>query len=398
MISMFVQLVCKDRNEKEMNELYQVLGALCEREGIQIEDRGSHVEILVCPQGKILVTEEDKDMIMTCNTRHGGPGFHAFVVDLFEAVEEEVPGEYELVDDLEYANDGDFHRLYHAYENELEYVRDMILNHPGFADKNYLYDETYFLPIPEEGQIHTNTEKLDRSEFEDRDLEDLMDDFYVWNNWDRDGRFYRNAALSLLAKEGYGEYSKMNEATEKTANEILDYLEIAHEKDPELKLPVHEYEELAKLLDRDNKLKDAKPMNRRAVQYRTHVVYHMFEDARVAAPGQAERSYDPTTQSMYLMAPYKEDNHWNWLIQASKQPAILPDLKAVEDQEPEEKDDKTIYMDVYEEDGIHTIDAIVEQYGQKLYIHAIARSDKEIPFLKECIEKSGFVYQGEDGQ
>ena len=31
---MFVQLICKDRNEKEMNELYEVLGAICQREGI----------------------------------------------------------------------------------------------------------------------------------------------------------------------------------------------------------------------------------------------------------------------------------------------------------------------------------------------------------------------------
>ncbi|MCF0259819.1 MAG: hypothetical protein HUJ54_08165, partial [Erysipelotrichaceae bacterium] len=69
---MFVQLICKDRNENEMNELYQVLGALCEREGVQIEDRGDRVEILACPQGKIIVTEDDKDMVLTANTRHAG--------------------------------------------------------------------------------------------------------------------------------------------------------------------------------------------------------------------------------------------------------------------------------------------------------------------------------------
>ena len=65
---MYVQLLCKDRNEKEMNELYEVLGALCQREGIQIEDRGASVEILACPQGKIVVTEDDKTMYLTANT------------------------------------------------------------------------------------------------------------------------------------------------------------------------------------------------------------------------------------------------------------------------------------------------------------------------------------------
>ena len=55
---MFVQMICKDRNEKEMNELYEVLGLIARREEVQIEDRYDHVDILVCPQGKIVVTEE----------------------------------------------------------------------------------------------------------------------------------------------------------------------------------------------------------------------------------------------------------------------------------------------------------------------------------------------------
>lgn len=219
---MFVQLICKDRNEKEMNELYEVLAALCHREGIQIEDKGSHVEILACPQGKIVVTEEDGNMILSANTRHAGAGFHAFVVDLFKDIQEEVPlGEYELIDDLEYANDEDFHRLHHVYENELDYVKNLILTDSDFRKKNYLYDETYFLPIEDENKVMTSTGFMDRKEFMNKEIEDLMDDFYVWNDWDRDARFYRNAALTLLAKEGRGIYSKMNEETEKPQMKLL---------------------------------------------------------------------------------------------------------------------------------------------------------------------------------
>ena len=85
-------MICKDRNEKEMNELYEVLGLIARREEVQIEDRYDHVDILVCPQGKIVVTEEDGDMVLRANTRHAGPGFHAFVVDIFKDIQEEVPG------------------------------------------------------------------------------------------------------------------------------------------------------------------------------------------------------------------------------------------------------------------------------------------------------------------
>ena len=31
---MFVQMICKDRNEKEMNELYEVLGLIARREEV----------------------------------------------------------------------------------------------------------------------------------------------------------------------------------------------------------------------------------------------------------------------------------------------------------------------------------------------------------------------------
>ena len=390
---MFVQWICKDRNEKEMNELYEVLAALCHREGIQIEDKGSHVEILACPQGKIVVTEEDGNMILSANTRHAGAGFHAFVVDLFKDIQEEVPlGEYELIDDLEYANDEDFHRLHHVYENELDYVKNLILTDSDFRKKNYLYDETYFLPIEDENKVMTSTGFMDRKEFMNKEIEDLMDDFYVWNDWDRDARFYRNAALTLLAKEGRGIYSKMNEETEKTANEIADYLEIAHEKDPDLKLPVKEYTELVDLLDRENKLKDALPMDREAIQYRTREVYHLFEDARVVAPGTAERSYDPSQQSVNLMAPYTNEGEWSWLIQASKQPAILPDAKDLMEEKPEIFKGKTIWMDTYEEDGIHNINAVIRQDEEYLYIHAITNNSKDVPYLQECIRLSGFAH------
>lgn len=387
---MFVQLICKNRDQKEMDELYEVLGALCAREGVQIEDRGHDVEILVCPQGKISVVEDGKDMVLSANTRHGGPGFHAFVVGLFEDLQEEVPGDYELNDDLEYNKDGDFHRLIHLYENELDYVRDLILHEPGFKDRNYMFDETYYLPRTDEKKILTATGDLDEDEFASKNLDDLMDHFYVWNNWDRDGRFYRNSALTLLAKEGYGEFSKMNDQTEKIAEEICDDLEIAFHEDPTLPLPLDAYRQLIKLLNRENKLEGAVEMDREAVSYRTREVYHLFEDARVVAPGTAERSYDPATQSVFLMAPYKEDQEWNWLIQASKQPSILPDLHSVEEQQPEVLGDKTIYMEEARIDGIENVDAIIEQDGRRLFIHALARSAAEADYLKACIRQSGF--------
>ncbi len=388
---MFVQLICKDRSQAQMDELYEVLGALAAREGVQIEDRGHDVEILVCPQGKIVVIEEGKDMILSANTRQGGPGFHAFVVDLFEDIQEEIPGDYEMIDDTEYDKDKDWDRLVQLYENELDYVRKMILEDPEFRNKNYMFDETFYLPKSEKGKVLTATGDMDEEEFKNKNLSDLMDHFYVWNDWDRDARFYRNAALTLLAKEGYGQFSKMNDQTEKIADEICDDLEIAFRMDPTLPLPLKAYSKLIHLLGRENKLEGAIEMDREAVQYRTREVYHVFDDAKVVAPGTAERSYDPATQSVFLMAPYGENEEWSWLIQASKQPSILPDIEAVKAVEPIHEDNGNIvWIDEYEMDGIRYLDAIIRDDERYLYEHVLCKSFEEQKYLRSCILQSGF--------
>lgn len=133
-------------------------------------------------------------------------------------------------------------------------------------------------------------------------------------------------------------------------------------------------------------------MDREAIQYRTREVYHLFEDARVVAPGTAERSYDPSQQSVNLMAPYTNEGEWSWLIQASKPPAILPDAKDLMEEKPEIFKGKTIWMDTYEEDGIHNINAVIRQDEEYLYIHAITNNSKDVPYLQECIRLSGFAH------
>ena len=203
---MFAQLICKDRNEKEINELYQVIAALCHRESVQIEDKIEQVEISVCPQGKIIIKEKDNEMDLFANTRHAGAGFHAFVVDFFKDIQEELPGKYDLIDDLQYADDEDFDKLQATYEDELDYLRGLLKKEVKMRSKNYMYDETFFLPMEKENAISTAIGYVDLEEFSKLALEDLVDSFYVWHNWDKDARFYKNAALTLLAKEGVSNY------------------------------------------------------------------------------------------------------------------------------------------------------------------------------------------------
>lgn len=390
---MFVQLICKDRNPDQMDEIYQTLGALSQREGVQIEDRGHAVEILVCPQGKIVAQEDEKDLILAANTRHGGPGFHAFVVDFFEDLQEEVEGEYEFFDDTEYNKDEDFDRLITKYEEELEYVRKLILDRPGFSEKNYMFDETYYLPQAQQGKINTATGVMDLTDFQTTNIKYLMDRFYVWNDWDRDGQFYLNSALTLIAKDYYGKYSHMDEVSAKVAETIAEDIEAAYRLNPLLPLPLNTYQEICELLHRESKLKGAIAMDEEIVPYRNKDVHHIFEDARIVALGSAQRNYDPICQSLFLSAPYQDEGEWSWLIQASLQPDILTNVDELLEREPIVRDDQTIvWMDEYFEEGIDYIDAIIREDERYLYIHSLAQDLAQMDYLRQCILQSGFYH------
>ncbi|MDO4663668.1 MAG: hypothetical protein Q4A59_02155 [Erysipelotrichaceae bacterium] len=390
---MFVQLVCKNCNPDKKDEIYQTLGALSQREGVQIEDRGHAVEIFVCPQGKITVQEDENDVVLAANTRHGGPGFHAFVVDFFEDLQEEVEGEYELFDDTEYNKDEDFDRLIAKYEEELEYVRKLILDRPGFSEKNYMFDETYYLPQVQQGKINTATGTMDLTTFQTTNIKHLMDRFYVWNDWDRDGQFYLNSALTLIAKDYYGQYSMMDEVSEKIAQTIADDIEVAYRLNPLLPMPLQTYGEICDMLHRDRKLKGAIAMEEEIMPYRNENVHHIFEDARIVALGSAQRNYDPITQSLFLSAPYQDEGEWSWLIQASLQPDILSNVDELLEREPYvTQEQNVIWMDEYAEDGIQYIDAIIREDERYLYVHALAQEFDRMDYLRKCILQSGFYH------
>lgn len=392
---MFVQLICKDRNEKEKNEIYEILGLLCQREQIQIEDKGDSVAIYVCPQGTIRITEEDEGLVLSASTRHAGPGFHAFVVEFFMDLMEELDAEakqelnrYELKDDLNY--NGDFDSLIQIYEDEIHYLKDVLLHNDIVRTQNYMYEETYFVPMVKDNQIATATSLIDKEEFERLSSAQLMDNFYVWNDWDKDARFFKNAALVLLAKESFNEYANMNDQTYTKANAICDFIELAHEDDPNLRLPIKEYNDLCIALSRTPRKLSCKQMEEEVYQYRLSEVYHLFESARIVASGLATRSYDPVSQSLCLMSPYLDDVSWDWLIQASFQDDICTKKEELLEKEAISYKGKTIWMTNWKEDSYSVVEAILKQDEKVLYFHCTIADDKDVSYISQCIKESEF--------
>lgn len=48
---------------------------------------------------------------------------------------------------MEFDKDEDFDRLSSMYEDEMDYIRGVLLENEVMRQQNYMYDETYFLPL-----------------------------------------------------------------------------------------------------------------------------------------------------------------------------------------------------------------------------------------------------------
>ncbi len=387
---MFVRMICKECNQKRKDELYQVFGALAQREKMQIEEVGDEVQIYACPEGTIHILEKEDQIIIEANTRHAGCGFHAFVVEFCCDVQEEIEGNYDLQDDLEYANNHDFQNLTHIYEDEITYLKDLLIKNPEVRSQNHLYESTYILPLEKDQRIPTAIGDMDLKEFANRSEMDLMDAFYVWNDWEKNDRFYKNAALLLLAKEGVGLYTTMDERTMKYADVICDYIELAYQWNPDIPLPVKAYQDLCSYLGRHNLLKSPIDMEEETIQYRKSEVYHLWEDLKIVAHGASQRSIDPVNEALCLSSPYQQIDQWDWLIVASEKDKIIEKKDELLNAEMKLYKDKKIAMITYK-DNVDTIEAILQKKDRIIYFHCVVFDPKDLSYIQQCIKESGFL-------
>ncbi len=375
---MFVQMQINTLTKKEHQEFYDVVVALCQREQVQLEEKNDVVSIHACPQGVITIEEKEGAISCSSSTRHGGPGYHAFVVDFFLDIQTELGKQFELYDDLNYDQDGNFDRLVQIYEDEITYLKGLLLNSEDMLRVNTIYDETLFYPMVKEGKVPTILGYLDKETLKRMSEKDLMPYFYIWNDWDKDAQYYRQVALYRYVKEGLKEYTNINELSIKYAHEICDMLELAHSLDPYIPLPMDIYQELLSYVDRKPILTECVSMDQEIKPYRMSDVYHLYDDLQIVAHGASLRSVDKVSQSLCIMAPYTQEEHWHWLIQASHNPNICEYLEN-EDSKQIQQDDHLI------------IEAKKEKEGKPIYFHCVIADEKDLDYIQFCIKNSQWM-------
>lgn len=303
--------------EKDFEGYIRLLQELCEKWKLKIEPFEKFALIEVCPEGFIEVTYEDTFLSISAQTNVAGPGFHAYVCDFFEAIQKESPLELQVSDPTNYFEQKNFEKLKHdIFYRWLQDIATYVKEYDReISELCISWPMDYYQPQPKEGHVVTPMGYISVHDFMYQDIETLAERFFIWNNQGRDAQYYRSAALNIMWKECYFEYTNMNEYTEKQADIMLDLLEIAYDLDPELPLPMNEYEYLCKLRGRSMKITDAKRMvTLQDIGYRRNLVEFHFGNWSIPAHGCAEKSIDESNQTLYLMAPYEHSEEpWKWM-------------------------------------------------------------------------------------
>ncbi len=289
----------------------------CHHRHLKFEDYGTICLIEICPEGIIECSYENDFVSILAQTNVVGPGFHAYAADLLEALMEESDVELEASDPTGYMDDHDFEKLkYDYFYTWLSSVAAYVQDHEDLEHLCIAWPLHYYRPQEKQGAVITPMGYILVQDFAKMDIEELADRFFIWNEQGMHAGFYRSCALNLIWKECYFEYSAMNEYTYKTASAIMDYLEIAYEKDPMLPLPLGVYRLLAKVIKREDLLLGAYALPDEEMGYRRHPLQYELKDWRIPVDGCCEIYQDQEQKSAQINNGYHhEEEVWHWMLQ-----------------------------------------------------------------------------------
>lgn len=405
-----LEVVLEGQLEKETDkeQFSGLLKSICEEMKLKIEDYGSVLLIDVCPEGIVECSYEGRFISVSAQTNIVGPGFHAFVCTLFDAIIQKSQLSFEVIDSTRYYEERNFENLkYKYFYTWLEILQDYVKDNWNQVKNLCLcWAKDYYRPIGKEGHIVTPMGYMTKDKFLHSEVEDLAKEFFIWNEEKRTAQYYRNCAISLLWKECYFEYSAMNEETDKIANSILDYIEAAYEKDNLLALPMEAYDILCDAIQREKFIQHADVLAIADLGYRNHTVFYPFGNWMIPTHGCSEKSYDKNTKSLHFMAPYKtSDEPWRWMVKVDAftlEQESASFMKKLE--EPNEEDEIFEFHTkehgllgkgcIEKVDSYYVMTVQINSDKDIIYLQCVINDEKDIePLKKWCTEIEYVQYE-----
>lgn len=394
---MAIEIVVEGQLEKasDREAFTALLKQVCEEKKLQLKDYDTAVIIDVCPEGFIECGYEDRYVSVAAQTNVAGAGFHAYVCTVIDAILQVADIELQVNDATGYYMNRDFEQLKYRYfyrwlRDVQEFVREHIDQHENLCIS---WPQNYYQPAEKKDCIVTPMGYLHKDDFYMRDVEDVAQDFFVWNDLEHTARYYRNCAMVLLWKECYFAFSSMNEYTDKIANTIIDYLEAAYDKDNLLPLPMDAYRSICQTIGREILIHHAQEMKAEALGYRNGVIFYTFGNWGIPVHGCSEKSYDKTTNTLHFMAPYqKQEEAWKWMMQINIFACKEENSSFMDKLEHPDDACETFQFENKQAKGRGIIENLQEYYNitvqvncgkEMLFLECMVKEKQDIAMLKE---------------
>ncbi|WNY25505.1 hypothetical protein [Methanolapillus millepedarum] len=241
---------------EKIRELFLILKNMSKKHDVEFLGSGNFddaVFIHFCKAGDIVFWYEDGILRGDCQTNAAGPGFHAAAVDFLDVFMVKSKLDVLVDDETDYYSHRDFEKMrrehfYNWLDNLVQAVYEQFQG-AEVGNVFICWGPEQYEPIDIPNTVVTPVGRFSMKNLliRAKEIDTFAGDFFIWNSREKDARFYRNSALSMLWEDCFFMPSRRSPPDKKVNQDILWHLEKAMKMDSSLPFPVAEYLEICNL-------------------------------------------------------------------------------------------------------------------------------------------------------
>ena len=337
---------------KDIEKFQQAVESQAVESGYNAEHDESSSTVSFCRLGDLFLNyqhegEGNADNVISvngdCQTNMLGPGFHKAAIGFIDRLQQATGTRFEVEDETDYYTERDFEAMkkkhFHKWLAKLfEIIQEQ--EDKGSTSLSICWDLNKYYPQSDSGIVISPLGSFRLSEvirrIREEGIESFADDFFIWNNPERDARFHRGLALNAMWEDCYFMPSERSEEDARINGYIISELETAASLDPSLPFPKKEYEELCRLHGCTPVPTDGIPTYETefAIGYRRGIVNHKVGRIRFSLPGSYLEDTDDGTLVYYDAAA----DNWHTVRCTGYSTNGDPDFLDVEEEMIEERE------------------------------------------------------------
>ena len=337
---------------KDIEKFQQAVESQAVESGYNAEHDESSSTVSFCRLGDLFLNyqhegEGNTDNVISvngdCQTNMLGPGFHKAAIEFIDRLQQATGTRFEVEDETDYYTERDFEAMkkkhFHKWLAKLfEIIQEQ--EDKGSTSLSICWDLNKYYPQSDSGIVISPLGSFRLSEvirrIREEGIESFADDFFIWNNPERDARFHRGLALNAMWEDCYFMPSERSEEDARINGYIISELETAASLDPSLPFPKKEYEELCRLHGCTPVPTDGIPTYETefAIGYRRGIINHKVGRIRFSLPGSYLEDTDEGTLVYYDAAA----DNWHTVRCTGYSTNGEPDFLDVEEEMIEERE------------------------------------------------------------